>query len=198
MWPALLALGDLAFASEREHIEVTVGDNAWFSPPRVPSAIAVTDPHVAIAYSTRFCCQIQGIQPGTTDLVLQFGPGVPPLFIDITVVPDLSQLRRAVRSLALTGHIPALSASKADPRPLLEVPLGTVIDLYLGRPADLARITLPELCTATLEGNHLLLACARLGTTDLLLVFEGEEILVDLVVQRDIGDLRGLVDTIAR
>jgi len=69
--------------------------------PRVPIAIAITDPNVAVAIPLGIAnkIQIQGVAIGTTDLVVQFGPGVPPLSYEITVHRDLSDLIRRIDSI---------------------------------------------------------------------------------------------------
>jgi pilus assembly protein CpaC len=92
-----------AFAQESQGdwFDIELGKSVVFTTPRVPSAIAITDPEVAVAVTLGVAnkIQVQGVSIGTTDLVVQFGPGVPPLVYEITVHRDLSDLVRRIDSI---------------------------------------------------------------------------------------------------
>jgi len=104
---ALLALtlvaSTVAHAQEdrADWLDIELGKSLVITTPRVPSAIAITDPNVAVAVTLGVAnkIQIQGVAIGTTDLVVQFGPGVPPLSYEITVHRDLSDLIRRIDSI---------------------------------------------------------------------------------------------------
>jgi pilus assembly protein CpaC len=93
----------VAFAQEEraDWLDIELGKSLVITTPRVPSAIAITDPDVAVAVTLGVAnkIQIQGTSIGTTDLVVQFGPGVPPLVYEITVHRDLSDLVRRIDSI---------------------------------------------------------------------------------------------------
>lgn len=87
--------------SQSDYFDIELGKSIVFTTPRVPSAIAITDPAVAVAVTLGVAnkIQVQGVSIGTTDLVVQFGPGVPPLVYEITVHRDLSDLVRRIDSI---------------------------------------------------------------------------------------------------
>lgn len=106
--PAAVIFGALtvpatAWAQEERAnwLDVEVGKSVVLELDRTPSALAVTDPNVAnpmqLAVGNRF--QIQGVKIGTTDLVVQYGPGVPAETYEITVHRDLSDLVRRIDSI---------------------------------------------------------------------------------------------------
>lgn len=111
--PMALPLGTLgmtalaptnAYAQQEERadwLDIELGKSIVITTPRVPSAIAITDPEVAVAVTLGVAnkIQVQGTSIGTTDLVVQFGPGVPPLVYEITVHRDLSDLVRRIDSI---------------------------------------------------------------------------------------------------
>ncbi len=82
-------------------LDVEVGKSVVLELDRTPSALAVTDPNVAnpmqLAVGNRF--QIQGVKIGTTDLVVQYGAGMPAETYEITVHRDLSDLVRRIDSI---------------------------------------------------------------------------------------------------
>lgn len=82
-------------------LDIELGKSLVITTPRVPSAIAITDPDVAVAVTLGVAnkIQVQGTSIGTTDLVVQFGPGVPPLVYEITVHRDLSDLVRRIDAI---------------------------------------------------------------------------------------------------
>ncbi|MEQ1504315.1 MAG: pilus assembly protein N-terminal domain-containing protein, partial [Myxococcota bacterium] len=93
----------IAHAQEEraDWLDIELGKSLVITTPRVPSAIAITDPDVAVAVTLGVAnkIQVQGTSIGTTDLVVQFGPGVPPLVYEITVHRDLSDLVRRIDSI---------------------------------------------------------------------------------------------------
>jgi len=92
-----------AFAQEErsDWLDIEVGKSVTVTTPRVPTAIAVTDAEVAITQTLGAAnkIQVQGKSIGTTDLIVQFGPGVQPLVYEITVHRDLSDLIRRIDSI---------------------------------------------------------------------------------------------------
>ncbi|MCB9684454.1 MAG: pilus assembly protein N-terminal domain-containing protein [Alphaproteobacteria bacterium] len=93
-----------AFAVDEERpdwLDIELGKSLVITTPRVPTAIAITDPEVAVAVTLGVAnkIQVQGTSIGTTDLVVQFGPGVAPLIYEITVHRDLSDLVRRIDSI---------------------------------------------------------------------------------------------------
>ena len=93
-----------AYAQEErggDWLDIEVGKSVTVTTPRVPTAIAVTDAEVAITQTLGAAnkIQVQGKAIGTTDLIVQFGPGVQPLVYEITVHRDLSDLIRRIDSI---------------------------------------------------------------------------------------------------
>jgi pilus assembly protein CpaC len=82
-------------------LDIEVGKSVTVTTPKVPSAIAVTDAEVAITQTLGAAnkIQVQGKSIGTTDLIVQFGPGQQPLIYEITVHRDLSDLIRRIDSI---------------------------------------------------------------------------------------------------
>jgi len=82
-------------------LDIEVGKSVQITTPRLPTAIAVTDPDIAVTQTLGAAnkIQVQGVSIGTTDLVVQFGPGVPPLIYEVTVSRDLSDLIRRIDSI---------------------------------------------------------------------------------------------------
>lgn len=82
-------------------LDIELNKSIVLETPRVPRAISITNPAIAdvvqLGSATKW--QLQGASIGTTDLVIQFGPGEPPLIYEITVHQDLSDLVRRVRAL---------------------------------------------------------------------------------------------------
>jgi pilus assembly protein CpaC len=100
---SLFTLSD-AHAQDQERsdwLDIEVGKSVVLTTPRVPQAIAITDPEVATAVTLGVAnkIQIQGTNLGTTDLIVQFGPGISPVSYEITVHRDLSDLVRRVDSI---------------------------------------------------------------------------------------------------
>ncbi len=101
---ALTLAPQLAQAQEEERsdwLDIELGKSLVITTPRVPTAIAITDPEVAVAVTLGVAnkIQVQGTSIGTTDLVVQFGPGVAPLIYEITVSRDMSDLIRRIDSI---------------------------------------------------------------------------------------------------
>ena len=92
-----------AYAQEEraDWLDIELGKSVVLETPQTPTAIAITDPDVANVQSLGLArkFQVQGIAIGTTDLVVQFGPGVPPMIYEVTVHRDLSELVRRVDSI---------------------------------------------------------------------------------------------------
>ncbi len=82
-------------------LDIEVGKSVTITTPKLPTAIAVTDPNIAVTQTLGAAnkIQVQGVNIGTTDLVVQFGPGVPPLIYEVTVHRDLSDLIRRIDSI---------------------------------------------------------------------------------------------------
>jgi len=100
---ALTFMSTNAAAQEEraDWLDIELGKSVVLETPRTPTAIAVTDPTVANPQSLGIASQlqIQGTAIGTTDLVIQFGPGIPPLIYEVTVHRDLSDLVRRIDSI---------------------------------------------------------------------------------------------------
>jgi pilus assembly protein CpaC len=104
---ALLALtstfAPTAYAQDdqNEWLDIEVGKSVTITTNRVPTAIAVTDPKVAVTQTLGAAnkIQVQGVNIGTTDLIVQFGPGEKPYIYEITVHRDLSDLIRRIDSI---------------------------------------------------------------------------------------------------
>jgi pilus assembly protein CpaC len=102
---AAITLCATSVASAQEErsdwLDIELGKSVVLTTPRVPTAIAITDPDVAVAVTLGVAnkIQVQGSAIGTTDLVVQFGPGVPPMIYEITVHRDLSDLVRRIDSI---------------------------------------------------------------------------------------------------
>ena len=103
LFAAFLTLSPAAFAQEerKNWIDIELGKSIVLTTPRVPSAIAITDPAVAIAQPLGVAnrIQVQGTSIGTTDLIVQFGAGVQPQIYELTVHRDLSDLVRRIDSI---------------------------------------------------------------------------------------------------
>lgn len=99
---SLFAATDAHAQEERsDWLDIELGKSVVLTTPRVPQAIAITDPKVATAVTLGVAnkIQIQGTALGTTDLIVQFGPGIAPVSYEITVHRDLSDLIRRVDSI---------------------------------------------------------------------------------------------------
>ena len=107
-WAALFAVlftlsPVVAHAQEdrADWLDIELGKSLVLTTPRIPIAIAITDPDVAVAVTLGHASkiQVQGTSIGTTDLIVQFGSGVPPMIYAITVHRDLSDLVRRIDSI---------------------------------------------------------------------------------------------------
>jgi pilus assembly protein CpaC len=99
---SLFTVVDAHAQEERsDWLDIELGKSVVLTTPRMPQAIAITDPKVATAVTLGVAnkIQIQGTALGTTDLIVQFGPGVAPVSYEITVHRDLSDLIRRVDSI---------------------------------------------------------------------------------------------------
>lgn len=143
-----------AFAQDDrgDWLDIERGKSVVLETPRNATAIAITDPTVAdiVPLASANKIQVQGKAVGSTDLVIQQGPGVPPLIYEITVHQDLSDLVRRIDSL-VEGEPPAVF-------PLKEriVVQGPVDDLdTLERVAQVAAIYDSEFVNLlTVRGDH--------------------------------------------
>ncbi|MEN0064461.1 MAG: pilus assembly protein N-terminal domain-containing protein [Myxococcota bacterium] len=106
-WAALLAVllccTTTAHAQDgrSDWLDITLGKSLVLTLPRVPKAIAITDPEIASAVTLGSATkiQVQGIAIGTTDLVVQFSGGIAPEIYEVTVARDLSDLIRRIDSI---------------------------------------------------------------------------------------------------
>lgn len=106
-WAALLAVllccttTAHAQADRSDWLDIELGKSLVLTLPRVPTAIAITDPDIAttvtLGSATRI--QVQGVSIGTTDLIVQFGGGAAPTIYEVTVHRDLSDLIRRIDSI---------------------------------------------------------------------------------------------------
>ncbi|MFT4626717.1 MAG: pilus assembly protein CpaC [Myxococcota bacterium] len=101
---ALFAATPLVASAQEERadwLDIEVGKSVVLETPRVPTAIAITDPNVVNVESLGEASkiQVQGIAIGTTDLIVQFGPGIPPMIYELTVHRDMSDLIRRIDAI---------------------------------------------------------------------------------------------------
>lgn len=149
----LTVAGDAHAAEPRsDWLDIEVGKSVVIETPRNVSAIAITDPNVAdiATLGAANKIQIQGKSVGTTDLVIQLGPGVEPTRFDITVHQDLSDLIRRVGEI-VEGEPPRIYPLKD--RIVVE---GAVNDLdTLEHVAQVARIYDPDFVNLlSVRGDH--------------------------------------------
>ncbi len=94
----LLPVAAAAQDERADWLDIEVGKSVVLETPRVPTAIAITDPAVvnveSLGEATKI--QVQGTAIGTTDLIVQFGPGIPPMIYELTVHRDMSDLIRRI------------------------------------------------------------------------------------------------------
>jgi pilus assembly protein CpaC len=96
---ALAASGEASAQERREDwLDIEVGKSVVLETPQNATAIAVTDPTIAdiIPLAAANKIQVQGRKVGSTDLVIQLGPGTTPIIYEISVVYDLTDLIRRV------------------------------------------------------------------------------------------------------
>ena len=101
---AVFAAAPLAASAQEERadwLDIEVGKSVVLETPRVPTAIAITDPNVVNVESLGEASkiQVQGLAIGTTDLIVQFGPGIPPMIYELTVHRDMSDLIRRIDAI---------------------------------------------------------------------------------------------------
>ena len=151
---ALTFMSTNAAAQEEraDWLDIELGKSVVLETPRTPTAIAVTDPNVANPQSLGVASQlqIQGTAIGTTDLIIQFGPGIPPLIYEVTVHRDLSDLVRRIDSI-VEGEPPRVYP--LEERIVVE---GPVSDLdTLEQVALVSRLYDPSFVNLmTVEGDH--------------------------------------------
>ncbi len=82
-------------------LDIELGKSTVLETPRNPSAVAITDSAIAnvVSLGVASKLQVQGVAIGTTDLIVQYGPGVSPDIYEITVSRDLSDLVRRIDSI---------------------------------------------------------------------------------------------------
>ncbi len=82
-------------------LDIELGKSVVLETPANATAIAITDPAVAdvVTLATARKLQVQGVSVGSTDLVIQLGPGSAPIIYEITVHRDLSDLIRRVEAI---------------------------------------------------------------------------------------------------
>jgi pilus assembly protein CpaC len=106
---AVLTLSTPAWAQEEraDWLNIELGKSVYLETPQTPTSLAITDPTVAniqnLGLSRKF--QVQGTAIGTTDLLVNFGPGVPPMTYEVTVHRDLTELTRRIDSI-VEGEAP--------------------------------------------------------------------------------------------
>lgn len=149
---ALVAPAAFAQDERSDWLDIELGKSVVLETPRLPTAIAVTNPEVAnpVSLGVANKIQIQGLSIGTTDLVVQFGAGVPPMRYEITVHRDISDLVRRVDSI-VEGEPPRVYP--LEDRIVVE---GPVPDLdTLERVAMVARLYDENWVNLmTVEGDH--------------------------------------------
>lgn len=133
-------------------LDIELGKSVVLETPRVPKAVSITNPDVAnvVQLGTATKWQVQGLDLGSTDLVIQFGPELPPMIYEVTVHRDLSSLVRRIDGLVADD--PPRVYSMGD-RVVVE---GSVPDLdTLERVAQVAGIYDEEFVNLmTVRGDH--------------------------------------------
>lgn len=145
---------ELALAAEPrgDWLDIEVGKSVVIETPKNATAIAITDPTVAdiVPLASANKIQVQGKSVGTTDLIIQLGPGSEPTRFDITVHTDLSDLIRRI------GEIVEGEPPRVYPLAKHIVVDGPVPDLdTLEEVASMARAFDPEFVNLmTVRGDH--------------------------------------------
>ncbi len=145
---------DAAIAAEPrgDWLDIEVGKSVVIETPKNATAIAITDPAVAdiVPLASANKIQVQGKSVGTTDLIIQLGPGSEPTRFEITVHTDLSDLIRRV------GEIVEGEPPRVYPLAKHIVVDGPVPDLdTLEQVASVARAFDPEFVNLmTVRGDH--------------------------------------------
>lgn len=133
-------------------LDIEVGKSVVIETPKNATAIAITDPTVAdiVPLASANKIQVQGKSVGTTDLIIQLGPGSEPTRFEITVHTDLSDLIRRV------GEIVEGEPPRVYPLAKHIVVDGPVPDLdTLEQVASVARAFDPEFVNLmTVRGDH--------------------------------------------
>lgn len=90
-------------------LDIEVGKSVVLETPQNATAIAVTNPEVAdiIPLAAANKIQVQGRMVGSTDLVIQLGPGTTPIIYEVSVVYDLTDLIRRVDQI-VDGDAPRI------------------------------------------------------------------------------------------
>ena len=97
---ATFALVSTASAQEdrEDWLDIEVGKSVVLETPENATAIAITNPEVAdiVPLASANKIQVQGRRVGSTDLVIQLGPGTAPIIYEVSVVYDLTDLIRRI------------------------------------------------------------------------------------------------------
>ena len=146
-------LGSTAHAQDDSRwLDLDLGKSVVLETPNNATAIAITDPTVAdvVPLASANKLQIQGKRVGSTDLVVQLGPGTEPIIYEITVHRDLSEMVRRIDAV-VDGSTPEVSPL-AD-RLVIE---GVVDDLdTLEKIAQIARVYDEKFVNLmTVRGDH--------------------------------------------
>jgi pilus assembly protein CpaC len=104
LFASFIAAAPVVASAQEERadwLDIEVGKSVVLETPRVPTAIAITDPAVVNLESLGEASkiQVQGKAIGTTDLIVQFGPGIPPMIYELTVHRDMSDLIRRIDAI---------------------------------------------------------------------------------------------------
>ncbi|MFT6231095.1 MAG: pilus assembly protein CpaC [Myxococcota bacterium] len=90
-------------------LDIEVGKSVVLETPQNATAIAVTNPDVAdiVPLAAANKIQVQGRMVGSTDLVIQLGPGTTPIIYEVSVVYDLTDLIRRIDQI-VDGQAPRI------------------------------------------------------------------------------------------
>ena len=150
---ALTLFATTASAQEREGwLEIDLHKSVVLQTPQTPVSVAITDPNIIgvqnLGVGRKY--MIQGNAIGTTDLIVQYGPGIPEMRYEVTVHRDLTELIRRIDSL-VEGEAPRVYP--LEDRLVVE---GPVDDLdTLERVAQLAQIFDPKFVNLmSVRGDH--------------------------------------------
>jgi pilus assembly protein CpaC len=97
----MLTSAALAADDAADWLDIELGKSVVLETPKNATAIAITAPKVArvVPLASANKIQIQGLSVGSTDLVVQLGPGSEPIIYELTVHRDLTDLIRRVDAI---------------------------------------------------------------------------------------------------
>ena len=132
---------DVPVEEHRPLLELAVGEQVRLHPIRMPMRMSCTDPEVALCWAVLRMdpLLVQGLRPGTTDMLLQYGDGTYDL-IDISVHRDLRALQGTVSTLAGMPPLPPPEGTVP-----LDVPLGSTLTIELPAPPQYAVVEDPDI-----------------------------------------------------